>query len=115
MRSPRPFGIAIVAAAAVGLAAQSGPTFAQATVGRPRTDAFVESMDHPAVSYTTGSVHNAGADLNDRIRSGAVKLAVDPANGYLRSVLDALHIPIDSQTLVFSQGSMQASQISPSN
>jgi hypothetical protein len=95
----------VAATAVVGLAAQS----------TPRTDAFVESMDHPAVAYTTGPVHNAAADLNDQIRRGALKLPFDPASGYLRPVLDALRIPIDSQTLVFSRGSMQAQQITPAN
>ncbi len=91
--------------AVVGLAAQS----------TPRTDAFVESMDHPAVAYSTGPVDNAAADLNDQLRRGAVKLPFDPSNGYLRPLLEALRIPIDSQTLVFSRGSMQARQITPAN
>jgi hypothetical protein len=95
----------IATAAVIGLAAQS----------KPRTDAFVESMDHPAVAYSTGAVKNAVADLNDQIRRGALKLPFDPTSGYLRAALNALQIPVDSQTLVFSQGSMQARQISPSN
>ena len=105
----------IMAAAAVSLAAQNAPTFAQATVGKPRTDAFVESRDHPAIAYTSGAVHNAVADLNDQVRRGTVKLPFDPATGYLRALLNALQIPIDSQTLAFSQASMQAKQISPTN
>src|SRR5262249_19774340 len=96
-------GAMIATAALIGLAAQS----------TPRTDAFVESMDHPAVAYTTGAVKNAVADLNDQIRRGALKLSFDPTGGYLRAVLSALRVPIDSQTLVFSQGSLQARQISP--
>jgi hypothetical protein len=102
-------------AVAICVGAQSGLSFAQSATGTPRTDAFVESMDHPAVAYTTGPVRNAAADLNEQVRRGTVKLSFDPATGYLRSLLNALHIPIDSQTLVFSQGSMQASQISPTN
>ena len=105
----------IVAAAVISLAAQNGPTLAQATVGTPRTDVFVESRDHPAIAYSSGALHNAVADLNDQVRRGTVKLPFDPATGYLRPLLNALHIPIDSQTLVFSQGSMQANQISPVN
>jgi hypothetical protein len=89
----------------------SGPAAQNAT----RNDAFVDSMDHPAVAYTTGAVHNGVADLNDQLRRGALKLAFDPASGYLQALLNALRIPIDSQTLVFSRGSMQASQITPSN
>lgn len=96
---------ALTAAVLFSLAAQAGP----------RTDVFVESRDHPAIAYTAGPVHNAVADLNEQIRRGSVTLAFDPATGYLRSLLNALHIPVDSQTLVFSQGSMLASHISPTN
>jgi hypothetical protein len=81
----------------------------------PRTDVFVESRDHPAIAYTAGPVHNAVTDLNDQIRRGTVRLPFDPATGYLRSLLSALAISIDSQTLVFSQTSQQADHINPSN
>lgn len=96
---------ALIVAAALSLAAQSGP----------RTDAFVESRDHPAIAYANGPVQNTVADLNEQIRRGSVQLPFDPATGYLRPLLSALHISIDSQTLVFSQGSMQAEHISPTN
>ena len=96
---------AMIAVESMGLAAQSVP----------RTDAFVESRDHPAIAYTAGPVHNAVTDLNDQIRRGAVQLPFEPATGYLRPLLSALHISIDSQTLVFSQTSQQADQIGPSN
>src|SRR5262245_36873048 len=95
----------IALAAGLGLATQTPP----------RTDAFVESRDHPAVAYTSGATHNAVSDLNEQLRRGTLKLSFDPANGYLRALLDALRIPIESQTLVFSRGSQQADQISPSN
>ena len=72
-------------------------------------------MDHPAVAYTSGPVHNAVADLTDQLDRGALTLPFDPVSGYLRPLLDALRIPIDSQTLVFSRGSMQARQITPAN
>src|SRR5262245_36210905 len=65
----------IAFATALGLAAQS----------QPRTDAFVESKDHPAVAYTSGATHNAVSDLNEQLRRGTLKLSFDPANGYLRS------------------------------
>ena len=72
-------------------------------------------MDHPAVAYTSDPLHNPVADLNDQMRRDALKLTFEPTTGYLRPLLNALHIPVDSQTLVFSQGSLQAKQISPSN
>lgn len=80
-----------------------------------RGDAFVEPRDHRAIAYTAGPVQNAITDLNDQIRRGAVQLPFDRATGYLRSLLNALHISIDSQALVFSQTSQQAEQISPAN
>jgi hypothetical protein len=49
--------------------------------------------------------------LNARLREGGVTLAFDPVNGYLRSLLDALGVPVESQTLVFSQTSFQADRI----
>ena len=105
----------IAIAAVLGLVAENASISAQATLDKARTDAFVESRDHPAVAYTAGAVHNAIADLNEELRRGELKLSFDPASGYLRPLLDALHIPIDSQSLVFSRGSQQAAHISPAN
>lgn len=51
--------------------------------------------------------------LQKRIDSGEVKLAYEPKHGYLKSVLEDLSIPIDSQTLVFSKTSFQYKKISP--
>jgi hypothetical protein len=53
--------------------------------------------------------------LNDKLRAGAVQLNFDDAHGYLRSVLDALHVPLESQLLVFSKTSGQAMKIEPRN
>jgi len=80
-----------------------------------RTDAFVESRDHPAIAYTTAAVLDPVADLDRRIQQGSVQLTFDGASGYLRSILGALNIPIESQSLVFSQTSAQAKEITPRN
>jgi hypothetical protein len=80
-----------------------------------RTDVFVESSNHPAIAYRTGPVHNAVADLDEKLEHGSVQLAFDPDTGYLRPILDALKIPVESQSLVFSQTSAQAKQIGPRN
>jgi hypothetical protein len=76
-----------------------------------RTDAFVESVNHPAIAYTTRAPHDVVADLDKRLEQGTAQLAFDRDSGYLRSVLNALHVPVESQMLVFSQGSAQARQI----
>jgi len=55
--------------------------------------------------------------MEQRLRSGEVQLEFQPegGRGYLDSLLDALGIPVSSQTLVFSKTSAQFRLISPSN
>ncbi len=89
--------------------------WAAATASAQRRDAFVESRDHPAILYSTGEVDDAVARLNARLRDGAARLAFDPVSGYLRATLDALAVPVESQTLVFSQTSFQADRINIHN
>jgi hypothetical protein len=91
------------------------PTLTVAVALEQRTDVFVESSNHPAISYRTAPVHNAVADLDQRLQQGSTRLAFDRDTGYLRAALDALKIPIESQVLVFSQTSAQAKQIGPRN
>ena len=64
-----------------------------------RMDAFVESRDHPAIAYTTAAVSDPVADLGRQLQQGSVHLTFDGASGYLRSVLDALKIPIEESQL----------------
>jgi hypothetical protein len=82
-----------------------------ATVAAQRRDAFVLSRDHPAIRYSTGEVDNPIVRLNERLTKREVTLAYDAGNGYLRSLLDALSIPVSSQSLVFSKTIFQAHQI----
>jgi hypothetical protein len=92
------FAIA-VAAGAVLVSAQS------TTVWVPR--------DHPAIQYSTRAPNDAVVDLNASIQKGTARLDFEPLpRGYLASVLKALDIPISSQTLVFSENSLQRSHIS---
>lgn len=82
--------------------------------GQP-ANAFRASRDHPAIAYSTGPVDNAIVDLNRRLGSGAAQLEFDERSGYLRSVLDLLDIPVESQVTVFSPTSNQANLISSTN
>jgi hypothetical protein len=102
MRRILVFGVALVA-------------FAAAVVSAQRRDAFVLSRDHPAVRYTAGELDNPLTRLNERLAKGEVRLSFDPDNGYLRSLLDALAIPVSSQSLVFSKTSFQADLITMHN
>ena len=74
-----------------------------------------ELRNHPKISYLTASVSDPVAQLNERIRQGQVRFDVEPSRGYLRSVLTALDVPVESQALVFSKTSFQASRIGPQN
>jgi hypothetical protein len=69
--------------------------------------------DHPAIQYSTRPTRDAIVRLNESIEKGTVTLAFDaPPRGYLASVLQALDIPASSQTLVFSENSLQGPHIS---
>ena len=80
-----------------------------------RPDAFSESRSHPAIDYNSAPFQTAIDDLNRKLEEGAAALTFDPASGYLRSTLDALHVPIESQMLVYTQTSMQAPKINKGN
>jgi hypothetical protein len=71
------------------------------------------SVAHPAIEYGTRPRTDRVAQLHAQLREGAATLAFDREHGYLRALLDALNVPIESQTLVFSQTSLQADFISP--
>ncbi len=71
------------------------------------------SFEQPPIDYLNAPVHDAVAELADRIKSGEQQLRYDDKHGYLPSVLEALDIPTSSQTLVFSKTSLQLHRISP--
>ncbi|HYL73245.1 MAG TPA: hypothetical protein VEU96_03520 [Bryobacteraceae bacterium] len=76
---------------------------------------FTGGLNHPAIEYATRPLHDPIAELNHKIQDGSVQLRFDGGQGYLRSVLDALHVPIESQMMVFSKTSVQAARINPQN
>ena len=80
-----------------------------------RPDVFVASRDHPAIDYSNGPVRDPVSALNRHIQEGSIRLTSEDISGYLRSVLKALDVPIESQVAVFSQTSAQALQISRQN
>src|SRR5262245_4278008 len=84
-------------------------------LGAQRGGQFMGSADDPAIAYSTAPVHNLVDDLNRKLQDGSIALAINGRSRYLRSVLDALSLPTDSQLLVFSQLSLQGRLISPSN
>ncbi len=71
--------------------------------------------DAPPVSYSVSAPDDPVSRLARRIQAGEVKLAWDDTFGYLPGLLDELHVPRSSQTLVFSKTSLQRSYITPEN
>jgi hypothetical protein len=77
-----------------------------------KNQGYVPFSDAP-INYRSDDLHDPIANLQKRLDSGEAKLTYEPEHGYLRSVLKELHIPVDSQTLVFSKTSFQYKKISP--
>jgi len=64
---------------------------------------YVVPLDDEAIRYATRPADDPVERLNRKIARGEVKLEFDDSHGYLRSVLKALGIPVESQVLVFSK------------
>ena len=76
---------------------------------------FSADLNDPAIGYATRPEHNAVSELNARLQTGEARLKFEATAGYLRSVLEALHVPVESQMVVFSKTSLQQRIISPTN
>ena len=77
------------------------------TLDAQRAGSFMGSPEDPAIKYSTAPLNNVVEEANRRIQSGAVPLTFDGRGGFLRSALEALQIPVDSQLLVFTGDSLQ--------
>ena len=86
-----------------------------APIDAQRAGAFRGSTEDVAIKYSTAPLNNAVADVNRLLQEGRLRLTFDGRGGFLRSALDALQIPVDSQLLVFSRGSLQGRQINEQN
>jgi hypothetical protein len=87
----------------------------RASVDAQRAGTFMGSPDDPAIKYSTAPVNNAVVDVNKKLQDGSIKFSFDSRSGYLRSALEALQLPLDSQLLVFSRVSLQGKRISEQN
>jgi len=79
------------------------------------SDTFQPGQDHRAIQYTARAAMDPIARLNQRISNRQIRLGFEPDSGYLRSVLAALDVPIESQVAVFSRTSLQELRIRPEN
>lgn len=72
----------------------------------------VEDYELAPVRYSASQPQDAIVNLDQRLRSGELKLAGDD-KAVLQALLKELGIPIESQMLVFSKTSLQRQRISP--
>jgi|SRR5581483_10397725 len=78
-------------------------------------DTLGPALDHPAIHYDRGPFQDPIAVLNRKLEQGQAQLQFETPSGYLRSVLHALNVPVESQIAVFSKTSLQAPLIEPRN
>jgi hypothetical protein len=76
---------------------------------------FVPPITHPAIEYGIRPRRDPVANLQRDIEEGKVQLKFEGEDGYLRSVLEALRVPVESQMAVFSKNSLQSPLINPEN
>src|ERR1700722_11740381 len=77
-----------------------------------KNQGFLPFADAP-INYRSSELNDPVAKLEKRLERGELKLHYDSRHGYLKSGLDALHISVSSQALVFSKTSFQFPVISP--
>jgi hypothetical protein len=101
----------LLIAGTVALSSAVAVTLAQ----QRRSGAFDQSVNHPAIKYFTAETDTPVDRLNQKLRDGSVKLVWDEKTGYLKSVLELLDIPVESQVMVYTQTSLQAQHIKMNN
>ena len=84
-------------------------------VGQSRS-AYPGMLDqHPAIDYRGGELTDAVTRLQRDVGSGSTQLRFDGRQGYLRSLLEKLAVPVDSQLLIFSKTGIQNAHTTPEN
>jgi hypothetical protein len=84
------------------------------TAGTLEERPFFSTRRHPVIAYDSAPTDPVG-ELAQKVADGTVHLRFDKTSGYLLSVLEALQIPVESQSVVFSKTSLQSHYISPTN
>ena len=70
-------------------------------------------IDHKAIRYADGPLDDPVTKLDRELAAGRTKLEYSQQYGWLPSILKHLDVNLDSQMLVFSKTSFQASKIGP--
>jgi hypothetical protein len=73
------------------------------------------ALRHPAIAYYSKPTHDPVAGLDARIADGTLRLEFEEGSGYLRPILTALNLPVESQLLVMSKTGIQGLYSGPTN
>ncbi|MDR3622291.1 MAG: hypothetical protein P4L85_23270 [Paludisphaera borealis] len=73
---------------------------------------FIPFQDDP-IRYYVDRAEDPVAKVQARIERGEKRLEFEGVNGYLKSVLRELDVPLSSQALVYSKSSLQFRKVSP--
>ena len=77
---------------------------------------FPGTLDqHPAIDYRTSALTDPITVLQRQMTAGAVALEFDGTQGFLKSLLAALNVPVESQILLFSKTGIQHPFTNPAN
>ncbi len=101
----------VLSAAAAGALAVA----AAAAAGQLTEHPLAGALEHPAIEYYARPTSDAVAELAGRVADGTAQLPFEEGSGYLRPVLDALHVPVESQMLVISKTGVQGLHTGPGN
>lgn len=71
------------------------------------------TCEQQPISYSSPELDDPVARAQKRLDRGEARLHYDSEQGYLKSVLELLGVPVSSQMLVFSKTSFQRDRISP--
>jgi hypothetical protein len=96
-------GALVIAAATILREAPARATTAPAPASRTIQNRAAGSAGDTAVAV-----------LNETLRTSRAQLRFEGRSGYLRSVLEQLHVPVESQVVTFSQASLHGAHVTDS-
>lgn len=79
----------------------------------PSAGRAADEFERPPIRYSASTPNNRVSQLQAQLENGKATLEYEPRFGYLRGVLKALGVPVESQALVYSKTSLQVQRISP--
>ena len=76
---------------------------------------FTNWIDHPTIAYRSAPASDPVSQLNQALQNGRNQLRADGASEYLRSLLEALDVPVELHFVVFARDSVQLARITMAN